>query len=165
MDETLASVVLVLKNLCFNIVSILTVLVALGNELKRLKLTYAWLEDRRAELERAWKISLAVYLGLSVLYAGLKHEPAALVLDVLVIGLMVYAVFWLRKRGPALTADGGSTRRPRGELDDEETFEPRRPLRNRRERRGLAPEGDLQPRRRRRREADEAYDEDQPPLE
>jgi len=162
MDETLASVVLVLKNLCFNIVSILTVLVALGNELKRLRLTYSWLEDRRAELERAWKISLGVYLALSVLYAGLKHEPAALVLDVIVVGLMVYAVYWLRKRGPVLTeADG--PRRPRHELDDEESFAPRRPLRNRRERRGLEPEGDLQPRRRRRGPDDDEYD--QPPIE
>ncbi len=124
MDETLASVVLVLKNLCFNIVSILSVLVALGNELKRLRLTYPWLEDRRSELERAWKISLGVYLGLSVLYAGLKHEPAALVLDVIVVGLMIYAVHWLRKRGPAaITEDGGTgPRRPRGSLEDEESL-------------------------------------------
>ena len=148
MDDTLASIVLMLKNLCFNVVTVLTVLVALGNELKRLRLTYQWLEERRAELDRAWKVSLAVYLGLSVLYAGLKHEPAALIMDVVVIGLMIYAVYWLRKRGPEAPSPLGPRQ---SDPDDEESFNPRRPLRTRRERRGgMEPEGELRPRRRRR---------------
>ncbi len=96
--DSLASVVLILKNVCFNVVTVLTVLVAFGNELRRWKITYRWLEERHAELTRAWYISLVIFVGLSALYSGLKHEPGPLVVDTLTAAAMLAAVWYLKQR-------------------------------------------------------------------
>ncbi len=125
MNETLAAIVLVLKNLAFNVVTVLTVLVAFGNELRRRHLSFSWLEERQVQVRRAWFISLGSYLGLAVLYALLVHQPAPLVLDVLTMVAMLGAVSWLNHRG------GRPASRPSEDLRDpfDDDYEPRRPLR------------------------------------
>ncbi len=98
MNDSLAAIILIIKNLCFNVVAVLTALVILGNELRRWKLTFRWLEERQAFVRRAWHVSLGVFLALSALYAGLVHQPAPLVIDSLTIGVMVGAVYLLQHR-------------------------------------------------------------------
>ncbi|NUP98582.1 MAG: hypothetical protein HUU35_01875 [Armatimonadetes bacterium] len=114
--------VLMLKNLCFNLVTVLTVLVALGNELRRWRMTFKWLEERQEDLRRAWYISLAVYLGLSALYSGLAHKPLILAVDVVTAVVMVGAVTWLKGRqgGPLVARDEPA--------DGPDQCAPRRPM-------------------------------------
>ncbi|MCC7494178.1 MAG: hypothetical protein IT204_17600 [Fimbriimonadaceae bacterium] len=124
MDSTLADIVEAVKGFVFNITTVLTVLVALGNELRAMPLTlrWPWLEERQHEVRRAWYVSLGVYLGLALLYAYLAHKPAALVMDALTAGMLVGGVWYLNRRH----------RRPRDrhlhDSDDPGTPAPRRPL-------------------------------------
>lgn len=125
MNDTLSAIVLVLKNACFNVVTVLTVLVALGNELKRWNMAYRWLEERHDQLRQWWYYSLGVFIALSALYSGLQHEPGPLVIDVLTIAAMVGGVFYLQQRKTA----GGSREEI---LEDRTPFDERTPRRSNR---------------------------------
>ena len=120
MGDTAPEIVLILKNAWFNIVTVLTVLVALSNELGRWRLAFAWLEQRQTQLRQAWYVSLAVFVGLAALYAYLAHKPAALIIDLLTTAVMFGTVEYLKRRkGSALRRIDGT----------EPPLEPRRPPR------------------------------------
>ncbi len=126
-ESTLGSLVLLLKNACFNVTVALTVLVALGNEVRRMRITFRWLEDRHDELTKAWYISLGIFLLLSIGYAYVEHRIDTLVVDGLTVALMAGAVTYLKQRH----GKGKDETKPAAHADeepDEEEFAPRRPL-------------------------------------
>lgn len=120
--STLGNLLLLLKNACLQVVTALTALVAVGNELERMKIRFGWLDERRAELRKAWYASLAVQTVLAVLYALVEHRPDALIIDLLTLAGLFGAVYYLQHRRSRTRDDA------RDEPDDEPSPAPRRPL-------------------------------------
>lgn len=122
LHSALGNLLQLLKNLCFNIVTVLTVLVAVSNELQRMNIRLQWVDERSRELRLAWWWSIAIHAGLSVLYGLVEHRIDALVLDLVTLAAMIIGVEYLRRRGSQRAAQADDP-------DDEDGDRiPRRPL-------------------------------------
>lgn len=129
-QTALGALLLILKNACFNVTVALTVLVALGDEIRRWKipLQLHWLQERHDELKRAWHISLGLYAVLAGLYAWSEKKPEALIVDAISLVLMMGAVWYLNRRRGA-PRDSAPEKRPAAMDEEPDEFPaPRRPL-------------------------------------
>lgn len=122
-ETGLGQILLLVKNAVFYVAAVLTALVIVGNELRRFRLTFRWLEERQQMVRRSWYLSIGLYALLAILYAYLEHRPTSLILDVLTLVLLVGSVVMLDRRHAAER----QPRRPRHAEDDDRPFRRRRP--------------------------------------